>query len=197
VPGDCPGVDNDCRTRTCDSGTCGVLFVPPGTVAGPQTAGDCYQNECDGDGALASVYVAADIGSDDDACTSDTCSVAGMSYVAIGNGSCRGVCVVPADAPAFDGGGNQIGVFGAGIYATCGSNHVAPATPPPGQYEMAGVKWKNIQDQTRTCGDSAKMLAYGVWSPGVCPAGAPCHVVLRYTLPGGASGSASVPGTCD
>ena len=49
---DCPLPANECQTRVCNSGTCGVNFVTQGMLVSAQTAGDCKQNVCDGAGNI-------------------------------------------------------------------------------------------------------------------------------------------------
>ncbi|MFO0588746.1 MAG: lamin tail domain-containing protein [Polyangiaceae bacterium] len=71
----CPGTDNECQTRTCNSNTCGMTFQPNGTVVATQTAGDCQENQCNGSGAVVSVAKNTDVPADDgNQCTNDTCS---------------------------------------------------------------------------------------------------------------------------
>jgi hypothetical protein len=48
-PSECPGMDTECGTRTCEDGTCGVDAAPEGTVADTQTPGDCISNDCTDD----------------------------------------------------------------------------------------------------------------------------------------------------
>jgi hypothetical protein len=64
-------------TAICVAGACGTGFVAGGTPAGPQTAGDCKQNVCNGAGALTSIDDNNDHVGDGEACTDDIC-VAGM-----------------------------------------------------------------------------------------------------------------------
>jgi hypothetical protein len=49
---DCPMPANECQTRVCNSGTCGVTFVTQGMLVSAQTAGDCKQRVCDGAGNI-------------------------------------------------------------------------------------------------------------------------------------------------
>ncbi len=64
-------------TAICLAGACSTTFVAGGTPAGPQTAGDCKQNVCNGAGALTSIDDNNDHSGDGEACTNDTC-VAGV-----------------------------------------------------------------------------------------------------------------------
>lgn len=72
-PSECPGMDTECGTRTCEGGTCGVDAAPMGTVADSQTPGDCISNECNGSGAINGVPDDADLPNDDNDCTTDVC----------------------------------------------------------------------------------------------------------------------------
>ena len=113
-PADCPGQDDECNTRTCDSGVCGLSFSPMGTVVAAQTAGDCKQNVCDGAGAVVSQNDDADPADDGQACTTDTCDAGsplhtpvalgtscGSGLVCDANGNCLG-CNTPADCAGQD-----------------------------------------------------------------------------------------------
>lgn len=74
VAGQCAGADSDCRARTCVNGLCGVFLFDAGTVAGTQTAGDCRQNRCDGDGGVVSAVFDSDLPLDDgQQCTAEVC----------------------------------------------------------------------------------------------------------------------------
>src|SRR3954464_5644164 len=46
VPTDCPGVDDECQSRTCVGGFCGTGFTPEGTAVAAQTVADCKKNQC-------------------------------------------------------------------------------------------------------------------------------------------------------
>ncbi|NUP11463.1 MAG: lamin tail domain-containing protein [Polyangiaceae bacterium] len=74
TPDQCPGVDSECGTRTCDNGTCDVDAAAAGTPAEAQTAGDCIHNECDGSGNIVGVADDGDLPVDDNDCTGDLCT---------------------------------------------------------------------------------------------------------------------------
>lgn len=72
--GDC-GQATACKTPTCNGGSCGTSFVPFGQGdPGGQSAGDCHRVVCDGSGGTAVVNDDADVPSDGNACTQDSCS---------------------------------------------------------------------------------------------------------------------------
>lgn len=96
VAGDCPGVDNECRSRSCTAGVCGVAFVAAGTPLAVQVVGDCATATCDGAGEIASEYDAADLIDDGNDCTNDTCTPQGPSYAPKPMGdSCLSTCGCP------------------------------------------------------------------------------------------------------
>jgi cysteine-rich repeat protein len=70
----CPGMDNECQTRTCKSGQCGVDFTAKDTALTAQTAGDCKTAVCDGKGGITAIDDNADILDDANACTTDSCN---------------------------------------------------------------------------------------------------------------------------
>ncbi|MEM6992022.1 MAG: hypothetical protein AAF721_16045, partial [Myxococcota bacterium] len=69
--------DNECRSRRCDDGVCGLNLVPAGTPLGEaqQIAEDCLTLTCDGAGEVELVPEALDIPDDGLECTQDTCEM--------------------------------------------------------------------------------------------------------------------------
>lgn len=110
----CPGVDTDCRVRTCTAGKCGMMNLPDGAVAATQTPGDCKVTQCDGAGATKIVNDDADLPNDGNACTTDSCSGGAPAYANVmdgtlcggGTNSCVGGscvgCVTAATCPGAD-----------------------------------------------------------------------------------------------
>lgn len=74
VASDCPGVDTECRVRSCVSGVCGFTNIAAGTVLASQTAGDCKIRQCDGAGNVVVVNDNADVPVDGIQCTNDVCT---------------------------------------------------------------------------------------------------------------------------
>jgi hypothetical protein len=70
----CPGVDDECKTRTCTANVCGFSFAAAGTPTAAQTAKDCKKNQCDGAGAIVPVADATDVPVDNLQCTNDVCT---------------------------------------------------------------------------------------------------------------------------
>ena len=70
---DCPPPPT-CSLAICTAGACATMPVAAGTATGPQTAGDCKQNVCDGAGNLVSSNDDNDHITDAESCTNDTCS---------------------------------------------------------------------------------------------------------------------------
>ena len=116
APADC-GVSTECQARTCVAGTCGVNNVVRGTVVTAQTAGDCRQNQCDGNGATELVNDDTDVQADATSCTNDICTGGVISHPPVAAGAtcsegtgtkCDGAgacvaCVAATDCPGTDG----------------------------------------------------------------------------------------------
>ena len=97
---ECPGSDTECSTRTCTDGICGTTFVSPGTPTTTQTAGDCQQTQCNGEGGTTSVT--DDNDTDDlNACTTDSCLAGVPAHTPVApasecpNGLCFGTTCIP------------------------------------------------------------------------------------------------------
>ncbi len=76
-PSDCGGTNTFCQTITCIANTCGVSNTAAGVPLPVmmQTANDCQQLQCDGDGMTQSVPDDGDVPVDDgNQCTSEACS---------------------------------------------------------------------------------------------------------------------------
>ncbi len=78
---DCPGVDDDCKTRTCVASTCGLEYTWNGTpLPDPkQIQGDCKRRTCDGQGGTKDVVLNSDLPVDGNECTKDACTVGSPS----------------------------------------------------------------------------------------------------------------------
>jgi hypothetical protein len=75
LPSDCPGSDDECKTRTCSgAGACGLDFTAAGTDVAAQIDGDCGVDECDGVGNIVTTVDNADLPVDDLDCTTDECN---------------------------------------------------------------------------------------------------------------------------
>lgn len=84
---ECPGMDTECKTKTCTSGSCGENYTAAGTKTSMQTAGDCHANECDGSGNIASVIDNTDIPVDGNPCTNDVCTAGVPSNPPVADGT--------------------------------------------------------------------------------------------------------------
>jgi hypothetical protein len=73
-PGDCPGADTDCQTRSCTGTVCGFIYQQAGTKVTMQTPADCKQNVCNGMGAVSVTFDSTDLQDDGNDCTLDGCS---------------------------------------------------------------------------------------------------------------------------
>ncbi len=112
---DC-GVDDGCKTFTCDAGTCNQHNEDSGTVAtSGQTTGDCKVVQCDGNGGTMSVADPSDLPVDGNECTDDLCAgdtpsnppVTTGTACASGTKRCdmNGICAecfAPSDCPGTD-----------------------------------------------------------------------------------------------
>jgi hypothetical protein len=88
APSDCPGADDDCKTRTCMAGVCGVAFTAANTSLTAQTAGDCSDAVCDGSGNVSALPNDSDLPADDgNACTSEACHAGAPSHPEVMNGT--------------------------------------------------------------------------------------------------------------
>lgn len=73
-PIQCPGSDDECRTRTCVDAVCGHDFAPAGKVLNAQTAGDCAELRCNGTGRAVKAIDDKDLPADDGSdCTEEVC----------------------------------------------------------------------------------------------------------------------------
>ncbi len=93
-PNDCPGADEECRSRTCEDGACGVSFVDAGTATRGQLSGDCRRFVCDGEGTEIAIDDDVDILDDELPCTVDSCADGEVFNTpsAIGTACADGVC---------------------------------------------------------------------------------------------------------
>jgi hypothetical protein len=95
APDQCPGQDDGCRTRTCESSVCGFAFTASGTALPDVVSGDCKRSACDGLGNTLEVSDAFDVPSDATSCTQDLCNAGAPQNVPVGAGTaCEngGVC---------------------------------------------------------------------------------------------------------
>jgi len=77
-PTQCPGTDDFCKTRTCESGVCGFAYTGDGTVTpSGQTSMDCKVQVCDGAGNFVIRADTMDINPDGNPCTKDQCTAQG------------------------------------------------------------------------------------------------------------------------
>ncbi|HHH31474.1 MAG TPA: hypothetical protein ENK57_24435, partial [Polyangiaceae bacterium] len=73
-PTNCPGVDTECRTRTCSpTGSCGEICTPNGTPLAIQNPGDCTADVCDGMCGETTAPDPNDVIVDGNDCTEDLC----------------------------------------------------------------------------------------------------------------------------
>jgi hypothetical protein len=138
---ECPGADDDCKLRACVTGKCGFAFTPAGTVAATQAPGDCKKKVCDGAGNTQALADTSDVPNDNNGCTTDGCSAAGMpTYTPVvfgttcATGTCNAVgmcveCNVADDCPGMD----SFCARRACVASRCVADNTAAGTPTPGQ----------------------------------------------------------------
>lgn len=111
----CAGEDNECQTRTCEMGACGIKYAAQGKPLSSQLPGDCKRSQCNGKGEVVVVNDDADKPVDSSQCTQDVCSsgkpsnppepaktMCSMSgRLCEGTGSCV-ECLEPSDCPGTD-----------------------------------------------------------------------------------------------
>jgi hypothetical protein len=129
TPADCAGSDDDCRTPTCDMGVCGVSFTPANTPVAAQTAHDCLQAVCDGNGNATSIPDDTDLPLDD----GDPCTAAGACLGGVyqpGGPSCT--AGIPMDGchvqnGACDAGTGECGADIVPAGTSCGADLICTA----------------------------------------------------------------------
>ena len=139
----CPGVDDECKTRTCTANVCGFSFTAAGTQTAAQTAADCKKNQCDGAGAIVPVADDTDLPIDNLQCTNDVCTAGAPTNPPKASGSacnqnngtaCNGggqcvQCVTPSTCPGQD---TQCQTRTC-IANACGFSFTAAGTPTAAQ----------------------------------------------------------------
>ena len=73
VAADCTG-GTECRTATCTANACGFINVVAGTALATQVAGDCRQQQCDGNGGTTNAVDDTDLPVDANQCTDNVCT---------------------------------------------------------------------------------------------------------------------------
>jgi hypothetical protein len=177
VASDCPGVDNECRVRSCSAGKCGVDFVPMGTAIAKQTPNDCSTATCDGAGDVSAVYTPNDIDSDGNDCTDDVCSPMGPTHPPKADGeACLSACgCVPCDGAPNGPKCNHGLCKGASCFAYIPVKCLVNGTTYVGCNGFANqgqiITWTVGQNTTSCVGDSAAF----------CPKDADCFVSINGT----------------
>jgi hypothetical protein len=139
----CPGVDDECKTRTCTANVCGFSFTAAGTAVAAQTAADCKKNQCDGAGVIVPVADNTDLPVDNLQCTSDVCTAGAPSNPPTASGSacsqnggttCNGTgqCVQCVTASTCPGQDTECQTRTC-VASTCGFAFTASGTPTSAQ----------------------------------------------------------------
>lgn len=120
---DCPASTDDCKQAACVQSKCTLAPKASGTKIPKQSPGDCKDAVCDGKGSVTSAVNAADVPPDDqDPCTLDTCSAAGVPYPPAPQGTTCGasVCDGKGDCGMCQPGAKLCS--GASAVKTCNGN---------------------------------------------------------------------------
>lgn len=177
APSDCPGADNECQTRTCTAGVCGIDFAPNGTPIAAQTAGDCFTVACDGAGSTFDDYEPSDLVPDGNECTADACTMQGPTFTITLGAYCASVCTDPpcgltdplADDTVMDWGVcNAAGTCLEALPQFCKANNVSYRGCDPLQPASWKLEWNGGQTPNTRCNGNSDR--------GYCPAGTPCEV---------------------
>jgi plastocyanin len=184
VASTCPGQDNECQSRTCTAGVCGMSFKPAGTATATQTAGDCKKVTCNGVGTNTPIADDTDLPNDNNPCTSDVCTsgvishpfaplgtACGASQTCNATGSCG--CVTATDCPAA---ANECQTATC-VANTCGFSFAAAGTATTAQ--TTGDCKKNQCDGAGAIvpvNDDLDIASDGVeCTSDTCVAGVPSH----------------------
>jgi len=140
---DCPGVDDDCNTRTCVDNTCGISFSAQGTGLATQTPNDCQQLVCDGAGGSGAINNNNDLPAEDNnECTTGGCNQGTPTQTNVAAGTqcntdhlCDGAgacveCLTPNDCPATN---NECLVAACGSGGACENDPLSIGTVTPTQ----------------------------------------------------------------
>jgi len=174
---ECPGMDTECQTRTCNGGTCGFDFAADGKALAAQTAKDCVTAVCNGAGATRPNPDDADKPTDANDCTIDTCTagVAANTPKPVGDPCTTGSAMkCTADSMCVE----------CVVNTDCGSMVCDPLTNKCAPIDC-GDKVKNGVETDIDCG--------GITCPR-CPTGKACKVSTDC-VGGACTGSVCVP-TC-
>jgi plastocyanin len=161
VASTCPGVDTDCKVRTCSAGLCGSSNTALGTVTSSQTAGDCKENQCDGNGSSAPVTKNVDLPVDGNQCTSDVCTAG-----------------APTNPPTASGTAcNQMGgafCNGASVCVQCITGANCPSGVCTGNICQAPTCSDNVKNGNETGQDCGGGMCPGCATGGACTVPADC-----------------------
>ncbi len=186
-PSECPGTDTDCQARTCTSGVCGFSFTASGTAVATQTAGDCQQRQCDGQGSIVSVALNSDLPVDGNQCTDDVCTTgvpsnppkaANATCTSNGGAFCDGAgacvaCTVASQCTGMDT-ECQTRTCNAGV---CGFQFVMAMTPTATQTagDCSTSECNGFGATVSVANDADVPVDNNVCTSDVCTAGVPSN----------------------
>jgi EGF domain len=185
---DCPGADDECKTRTCMAGVCGAAFTAANTPVAAQTAKNCLKATCDGSGSIANIADNTDLPADDgNACTDEACNAGVPSHPAKANGF---ICTDGNACTVADT--CQAGVCTSGAPVTCAAldqchavgtcDMTTGACSNPSKADGSACADGNACTQTDTCQAGACTGA----NPVTCAALDQCHAAGTCDMTTGA-----------
>lgn len=175
---ECPGMDGECQSRTCNAGICGFDFTTAGTPISVQTQGDCQEVQCNGTGGTTSVALDSDVPADDgNVCTTSVCTMGTPGQMDVMDGtSCNdGSACTQTDTC-------QMGTCTGGNPVVCSALdqcHVAGTCDP-----MTGTCSNPNANNGTTCDDGDACTQTDTCQTGTCTGSSPvsctpldeCHV---------------------
>jgi len=206
TPGDCPGNDDDCKTRSCEQNLCGFTFRASGIRVATQVAGDCKADRCDGAGHVVPGSDDTDLPVDGNSCTDDVCTsgVASnpnrpLGTACVGGNHCDSAgrcvaCLIAADCPGADSACRKRTC----VQGACGFDTLANGTPvvaqTPGDCKVIHCDGTGA---AITDPDNADLPVDGnACTSDVCTAGVPSNPPLPQTTGCGGSNLCDGAGHC-
>lgn len=204
--GDCPGTDDECKTRACEQNLCGFTFRASGARVATQVAGDCQVSRCDGSGHVVPASDDTDVPVDGNSCTEDVCASGVASNpnrpvgsACLGGNHCDSAgrcvsCLVATDCPGLDTACRRRTC----VRGACGFDTLANGTPvvaqTPGDCKVVHCDGTGV---AVTDPDNGDLPADGnACTADVCTAGVPTNPPLPGTTPCGGSKLCDGDGHC-
>jgi hypothetical protein len=162
TPDECPGSENDCATRTCTGGACGISFADDGVEVDDQIVGDCHVVVCDGAGKTKQNVADQDVKDDGNECTLDECEAGVEKHPFASAGTDCGT----GSATQCDGSGKCVGCI---TKADCAAD-----TPCTTWACTSGVCTQTFKGTTTPCGSTASCSSGTQTNPDKCNGAGAC-----------------------